>query len=302
MAFGGSKYLVFVALAVMLSTSCGGRNARKTETASVGEAAAPAVGEKQNGATQSDGAKNRSVQTSNAPSKPMSQFAYKVVKTYPHSRESYTQGLFWRDGYLYEGTGQNGKSALLKVDLRSGKALKSQPLDKRYFGEGITYHDGRIYQLTWQENKAFVYDFDTFKLLKTFTYKGEGWGITSDGNRLYMSDGTETIYVRNPETFEVERTMTVMAGRNRMRYLNELEWIDGEIWANVYGSDLVVIINPQTGRVTGMIDFGEIQAIDDVFYDTDVLNGIAYDDASGKIYVTGKNWNKLYQVEIIENK
>lgn len=233
------------------------------------------------------------------------QYTYKVVNTYPHDTGSFTQGLFWHDGHLYEGTGQYGESRLLKVDPRTGKALKEVKLPASYFGEGITWHDGRIYQVTWTQRRAMVYDGETFRQEKVFSYSGEGWGITSDGKKLYMSDGTEKIYVRDPETFQIERIITVTMGRNRLRNINELEWVDGEIWANIYQNqdNRVARIDPLTGYVTGIINFNGIQDKKDFSPDPDhVFNGIAYDPPTGDIYVTGKCWNKVYKVEITEVK
>lgn len=227
-------------------------------------------------------------------------YTYKVTAVYPHDTEAYTQGLFWKDGFLYEGTGENGKSELRRVNLADGRVLQRSGLERRYFGEGIAYHDGHIYQLTWIAGRAFVYDADDFRRVRSFVYDGEGWGLTSDGEYLYMSDGSSKIYVRNPKTFAVERTFDVVAGGRPVEMLNELEWVDGRIWANRYLYNEIVIIDPATGYVTGIIDLNGLQAPEDRFPETDVLNGIAYDEATGSIYLTGKRWNKIYRVEITE--
>lgn len=274
-------FIILISLA--LSVSCGGGRTAKKETA------------KAETKTEAQAEQQQRPQ--------IKQYAYKVVKTFPHNTGSYTQGLFWHDGHLYEGTGQYGESRLMKLDLQTGNALQTVELSRGYFGEGITWHNGKIYQITWMEGRAFVYDGQTFKQEKVFTYRGEGWGITSDGKKLYMSDGTEKIYVRDPETFAIEKIITVTIGRNRQRNINELEWIDGEIWANIYlnRENRIVRIDPGTGYVTGIIDFDGIQDEKDRLTNPDyVFNGIAHDPRTGNIYVTGKCWNKLYQVEITE--
>lgn len=230
--------------------------------------------------------------------KPM-QYTYKVINTYPHSMTSYTQGLFWYGGQLYESTGQYGESRMIRTELETGKALKSRELGPLYFGEGSVRLGDRIYVLTWKEQRAFVLDAATFKPIKEFRYKGEGWGITTDGEKLYMSDGTDAIRVLDPDTFETESIITVKAGPNRLRYINELEWVDGEIWANVYMSDFIVRIDPATGNVTGVIDLTGILPQSDIKAETDVLNGIAFDKENNRIFVTGKNWGKLFEIEVL---
>ncbi|HIW98376.1 MAG TPA: glutaminyl-peptide cyclotransferase [Candidatus Tidjanibacter gallistercoris] len=226
-------------------------------------------------------------------------YTYEVKAVYPHDTGAYTQGLFWRDGYLYEGTGRNGHSELRQVELATGRVERRVKLDRQYFGEGIAWHDGKIYQLTWVAGRAFVYGADDFRLLRSFVYDGEGWGLTSDGQYLYMSDGSDKIYVRDAEHFGVVRTINVTMSGRPLDMLNELEWIDGSLWANVYLTNRIVIIDPQTGEVTGTADFSGLQEPSDVTPDTDVFNGIAYDAASGAVYVTGKNWNKLYRIELV---
>ncbi len=276
------KYLFTILAAMGVMFSCGGRG-----TASK----AAAVSGAQERAT--------SAPTAEMPSKPRN-YTYRIVKELPHDPEAYTQGLFWHEGYLYEGTGRNGSSSLRKVDPATGRVVQSVELERKYFGEGIAMLDGLIYQLTWTEGRAFVYDAATFRRTGSFSYDGEGWGLTTDGRRLYMSDGSENIFVRDPATFRAERTITVTNDRRNLYYLNELEWIDGEIWANIYTLAEVVKIDPETGHVTGIIDFGGLQSPSDRSPRQDVFNGIAHDPATGNIYVTGKLWNKIYQVEIIE--
>jgi glutamine cyclotransferase len=169
-----------------------------------------------------------------------------------------------------------------------------------FFAEGADILDGKIYQLTWLENKCFVYDAATLEKVREFAYDGEGWGLTTDGTKLYMSDGTANIAVRNPDTFRIERTFAVLRGGKPVEYINELEWIDGRIWANVYTTEEVLIINPETGTVEGSIDFRGLISELTITSTTDVMNGIARDAATGKIYVTGKNWDKLFEVEIFK--
>lgn len=228
-------------------------------------------------------------------------YNYQVVAELPHSTSAYTQGFEWHEGYLYEGTGGHGTSTLSKVNPASGEALQSISLERRYFGEGITILNGRIWQLTWTSGKAFCYDLGSLRKMAEYSYSGEGWGLTTDGEWLYMSDGTAQIEVRDPKNFEVVRTIDVKLSGKPLRMLNELEWIGGEIWANVYLTDEIVRINPTTGAVVGIIDLSGLQAPEDQFFNTDVLNGIAYDKATGRIFVTGKNWNKIYQIELSEN-
>lgn len=278
------KQVILATLVLLSVTSCSGRSSsNKNSSASTSQATAQAT------------------QTPTRPA-PAKQYTYKVVEVFSHDTKAYTQGLLWHDGYLYESTGLYGESQLRKVDHKTGNVIQSISLERKYFGEGIALLNERIYMLTWTEGRAFVYDLNTFRQLKSFSYDGEGWGLTTDGTKLYMSDGTDKIYVRNPETFAIERTISVRNGQNRVRYINELEWINGEIWANIYTTEQVVRINPETGAVTGIIDFSGIQSRADHTPHTDVFNGIAYDPATDNIYVTGKRWNKLYRVEILEKE
>lgn len=224
-------------------------------------------------------------------------YTYNIKAIYPHDTNSYTQGLQFVDGVLWEGTGEWGKSVLQKVDLQNGKAEVLASLPKSEFGEGITVLGDKVYQLTWTNNKVHVYDLQG-NHLKDMRYVGEGWGLTSDGESLYMSNGTTDIYKVNPETFKREGKITVTMRGEAVNFINELEWIDGKIWANVYTTDYVVIINPQTGIVEGLIDFTGLLKPEDVTERTDVLNGIAYDAEGKRIFVTGKLWNKLFEIEI----
>ena len=227
-------------------------------------------------------------------------YTYEVVAQYPHSRTSYTQGLQFIDGELWEGTGEYGSSRILRTELTTGKILESKAISKEEFGEGITLLGDKIYQLTWLNGKLHIYDRKTLKHLATHSYKGEGWGLTSNGTKLYMSDGTHTIRVINPETMVQESRFGVTLQGQPLSNLNELEWIEGKIWANVYTTNYIVIINPENGVVEGVINLSGILPESEYDRKTDVLNGIAYDSATKRIFVTGKNWSKLFEIKLIE--
>lgn len=228
-------------------------------------------------------------------------YTYKVIRKYPHDTEAYTQGLYLDNGNLYEGTGQNGKSQLRLWDFKQNKILQSVNLDARYFGEGIAPYKDRIYQLTWRGRVCFVYDKKTLKQIQQFNYPTEGWGLTFDGKYLVMSDGTQYLYFYDPETFRQVKKIQVADNTGIAERLNELEYINGEIWANVYTTDWVVAIDPATGKITKKIDFSNILTPEEELQpNLDVLNGIAYDSAAGKLYITGKNWPGLYEVQVIE--
>ena len=228
------------------------------------------------------------------------EYSYKVKNIYPHSTNSYTQGLQYVDGVMWEGTGEYGHSEINTYALGDEKPQTKLKLPRNEFGEGITLLGDKLSQLTWESNVCHVYDVATGKKLRDFRYAGEGWGLTSDGEKLYMSNGTANIYKLNPETFSREGTITVTLRGEPIRFINELEWIDGKIWANVYTTDRVLIIDPKTGVAEGMIDFTGLLQSEDIKGDTDVLNGIAYDAATKRIFVTGKRWNKLFEVEIVK--
>ncbi|MCC8088098.1 MAG: glutaminyl-peptide cyclotransferase [Rikenellaceae bacterium] len=227
-------------------------------------------------------------------------YTYRVKNTFPHDGHAYTQGLFWDDGYLYEGTGLEGQSTLRKVSLFDGNVIKYIELSPEYFGEGITMIGNKIYQLTWRHGKGFVYNMDTFEKIHEFGYSGQGWGLAADGELLYMSNGSNRINIIDPETFRILRYIDVFTDKEPVVMLNELEWINGEIWANVYQTDNIVRIDPATGVVTGIIDMSKLLPISDRTTDTDVLNGIAYDEDGERIFVTGKNWKKLFEIEVLE--
>ncbi len=227
------------------------------------------------------------------------EYKLEVVASYPHDVESYTQGLFFKDGQMYESTGLHGKSTFRKVNLETGEAIDRLNFDKKYFIEGSVMFNDKLYILTWESKMAFVYDANTLEFKSSWRYPREGWGITTDGKQLIASDGTANIYFMD-ENFALDRRLVVKYEDRPVRFLNELEYIDGRIWANVYMTDEIVIINPKDGRVEGIIDCRGLLPDNMRKPSTDVLNGIAYDEKTGKIYLTGKNWPKLYEVRIVE--
>lgn len=229
-------------------------------------------------------------------------YGYRVEEAFPHDVSAYTQGLFFHEGVLYESAGQYGESSFRQVDLATGRVLRRMNFEGRYFAEGSCVLNGRLYVLTWQEKECFVYDIKTWERLGTLRYLGEGWGLTTDGRSLIMSDGTSTLTFRNPDTFVVERSVPVTLRGQKVLYLNELEYIKGEVWANVYGTDQIVRIDPDTGVVRGVINLRNILPQGLRRPRTDVLNGIAFDARSGAVYVTGKYWPKLYRITLQEKK
>jgi glutamine cyclotransferase len=226
-------------------------------------------------------------------------YDYRIVADYPHSDNSYTQGLQYADGTMWEGTGQEGRSHLQSISLATGKVDIVASLPKEEFGEGITIYKDRIYQLTWLSRKAYIYDLNG-KQLRTLAYEGEGWGITTDGERLFMSDGTSTIREVNPETLATERSINVTLDGQPLNHINELEWANGYIWANVYLTDSIVKINPETGIVEGYVDLPALRGFLKNNPQAEAFNGVAYNSENGHFYVTGKDWNKLFEIEIIE--
>jgi glutaminyl-peptide cyclotransferase len=227
------------------------------------------------------------------------EYTWEILATYPHDADAFTQGLEYRDGEFFESTGRYGESSLRRVDLETGEVLQLHELDEHLFGEGLTVYGDRIYQLTWQAEVAFVYDRNTFELLGEYTYEGEGWGLANDGNRLIMSDGSNLITYRDPETFEEIGTIQVYDDRVPMTELNELEYIDGEIWANIWLQDVIVVIDPESGQVTRRLDMTDLlQDEDRGDHDVDVLNGIAWDEENGRLFVTGKLWPVIYEIEV----
>lgn len=235
-------------------------------------------------------------------------YTYEIVNTFKHDSKAFTEGLFFYHGFLYESTGQERKSNLRKVELETGKVVQQFDIPKESFGEGTTILNGKIYQLTWHDRKAFVYDAETFKLLNELPYQGDGWGLTSDGKNLYMTDSTHVIRVLDPETFKTIRTLAVFREDGKpLMQINELEFIKGEIWANVWHSEdpailgkpnYIARIDPTSGKLLGWIDLADISPDDVGRDDENTLNGIAYDAAADRIFVTGKNWKKLFEIKV----
>lgn len=272
------KYTTILLLAAMLSAACGNPAARPQKTASAtrsGESPTPVV------------PKN---------------YTYRIKAVYPHATTSYTQGLLWHDGQLWESTGQCGESVVQTLDLETGRPHVLAELPRAEFGEGIAILGDELFQLTWTSNTAHVYRLGEGRLTKIrdHRYAGEGWGLTTDGEKLYFSDGSADLQVLDPATFRRERRITVTCEGSPVRFLNELEWVDGRIWANVYTTDQIVIIDPATGIVEGIVDLTGILPTEEITQTTDVLNGIAWDPDSQRLFVTGKNWSKLFEIELIE--
>ncbi len=229
------------------------------------------------------------------------EYKVKVVKEYPHDTDSYTQGLFFHGGDLYESTGQYGSSTFRKVDLATGEALEKLDFNRKYFVEGSVVLGNNLYILTWESKVAFIYDAATLEYKSTYTYPREGWGLTTDGKQLIASDGSARLYFLDGE-YRLQRSVEVTLDGRPVRYLNELEFIDGRVWANVYTTDLIVIINPSTGAVEATVDCTGLLPAKLRDSRTDVLNGIAFDPVSRKTYLTGKYWKRLYEVELVEKK
>jgi glutamine cyclotransferase len=226
---------------------------------------------------------------------------YRVVRTHPHDRHAFTQGLAFDGGFLYEGTGLHGRSFLRKVDLASGRILKEIRLDPAFFGEGIAVFGERIVQLTWQSRVGFVYDKSSFRLLDTFNYPHEGWGIAHDGKRLLLSDGTSVVRFLDPKDFGETGRIHVHDGLGPVAGLNELEYVRGDLYANVWPTDRIAVIDPRTGRVRGWIDLKGLLGGRDA-RGADVLNGVAYDAGGDRLFVTGKFWPKIFEIRLIRKK
>lgn len=223
---------------------------------------------------------------------------FEVVNSYPHDPNAYCQGLAYEDGHLYEGTGQFGASSLRRVDLKTGGVLRQIPLDRKYFGEGITVWQDQIVQITWKGRVGIVYDKSSFKELHRFSYEGEGWGLTHDGRHLIMSDGTSTLRFLDPKTCKVVKQLVVRSGGSDVPHLNELEFIKGEIWANVWYKDYIVRVSPETGEVLGRINLSGLYPASQRPSPDAVLNGIAYDTENDRVFVTGKNWPQLFEIRV----
>lgn len=228
------------------------------------------------------------------------QFGYEIVHSHPHDPQAFTQGLTIADGQLYEGTGLHGRSSLRRVDLRSGAVLQQVALEPQYFGEGIAVVSDRIIQLTYTSGVGFVYERSTFKRTDTFTYTGEGWGLTYDGTRLIMSDGSDQLRFLDPDTFKEIGRVRVRDKDTAITQLNELEYVDGVLYANIWNTDRIARIDPATGRVTGWIDFSGLLTPTERARGVDVLNGVAYDPSSGHLLVTGKLWPRVFEVKLVK--
>ena len=233
---------------------------------------------------------------------------YTIVNTYPHDIKAYTEGLEFYKDTLYEGTGNGagndtgikGISSMRKVDYKTGNILKKVEYPEKIFGEGISILNGKIYQLTWKNNECYVYDVTTFKKLKTLPYykEMEGWGMTNDGKNLYYNDGSEKIHIVNPETFQQIDYLNVYSGGSKIPSINELEWVDGKIYSNIYQKNFVIVINPKNGAVEAMLDLSDLENKRTKLADVDVLNGIAYNPKTKTFFVTGKNWDKMFEIKI----
>jgi len=225
-------------------------------------------------------------------------FGFEVVESFPHDGNAYCQGLAIHDGVLYEGTGRRGESSVRRVDLETGRVLLQRPLEDRLFGEGITIMGSALLQLTWKARTGLIYDLETLNRRSTFRYSGEGWGLTHDGSMLIMSDGSAVLRFLDRQTFEVKRRITVRDGRRKIRHLNELEYVDGRIYANVWKTDLIARIDPENGRVNSWIDLTDLLPPSHRPHPEAVLNGIAWDSDRDRLLVTGKDWPKLFHIRI----
>ncbi|HEY8682733.1 MAG TPA: glutaminyl-peptide cyclotransferase [Rhodanobacter sp.] len=230
-------------------------------------------------------------------------YGYKVVHTYPHDISAYTEGLFYKDGYLYESTGEAGESTLRKVELKTGAVVQRFALSPQYFGEGIVDWKDQLIQLTWTTQTGFVYDLASFKLQRTFSYPGEGWALTRDEKHLYMSDGSSVLRVLDPETLGATGSIMVTADGAPVTNLNELEWVNGEIYANIWMTNRIARIDPASGHVVGWIDLGGLLDTSRLPEPVnDVLNGIAYDARHHRLFVTGKRWPKLFEIRLVKKQ
>lgn len=235
------------------------------------------------------------------PAQAPEKYSYEIIRTFPHDRKAYTQGLQYWDGYLYEGTGQYGESSIRKIDTKKGNILSVLSIDNQYFGEGITIYKDKIYQITWRSRKGFIYDLKTFTLESTFTYNSEGWGITTAGDHLIMSDGSNKLYHITPSGFNIMKEVEVYDHQGEVSQLNELEYVDGLVWANVWLTDRIVAIDPETGVVkaeldmSGLLPKADRAALNDK---DDVLNGIAWNQEKNTFYVTGKRWPRMFEIKM----
>ncbi|HOW57472.1 MAG TPA: glutaminyl-peptide cyclotransferase [Smithellaceae bacterium] len=224
----------------------------------------------------------------------------KIVNSFPHDKDAFTEGLLFHQGYFYESTGLQGQSSLRKVEIKSGKIIQEINLAHEYFGEGMTILGNKIYLLTWQNKTVFIYNLRDMQKTGVFHYEGEGWGLTTDGKNLWMSDGGEVITCRHPLSFAIIGKIIVRDGDKPVKNLNELEFVRGEIWANVFMEDVIVRISPRSGKVLGWIDLQPLYSALPAMERRDVLNGIAYDREKNRIFVTGKFWSKVFEIKVIE--
>ena len=235
------------------------------------------------------------------PTQAPEKYSYEIINVFPHDRKAYTQGLQYREGYMYEGTGQYGESSIRKIDMKNGNILSVLSIDNQHFGEGITIYNDKIYQITWRSRKGFIYDLKTFSLESTFSYNSEGWGITTAGNHLIMSDGTNKLYHMAPSGFSIIKEIEVYDHNGEVSQLNELEYVNGLVWANVWLTDRIVAIDPETGVVKAELDMTNLLPAADkaVINDKDdVLNGIAWNPEKDTFYVTGKRWPKMFEIKL----
>lgn len=285
------KRPILLLLAALLASSCANPAARTHRSASANQAPTPAA---------------KASDTANAATSATTQpvyYTYRVKAVHPHPTDAYTQGLLWHDGALWEGTGQHGASVVQRYDTVSWQPRVVTRLPRAEFGEGIALVGDELFQLTWLSNTAHVYRLDgqgRLTKIRDHRYAGEGWGLATDGSKLYFSDGSADLLVLDPATFRRERRITVTCEGVPVNYLNELEWIDGRLWANVYTTDQIVIIDPASGRVEGIVDLAGLLPDEERTPATDVLNGIAWDPDGRRLFVTGKNWSKLFEIELIE--
>lgn len=296
---------LLLACAFLLTGGCGGDRGIGTTTAA-NTAQQPTAAPNTPTAEQKTQTANSNAATNAVAAAPPAEavpiYTYKVKNTWPHDRRAYTQGLIFRDGILWESTGQYGSSSLRKVELKTGKVIKQISVPRQYFAEGMTVFQNKVFQLTWQEQKGFIYDPETFQKQGEFDYTGEGWGLTHDGHSLIMSDGTNQIRFLDPATLRTTRTISVFDAGEPISQLNELEYIDGEIYANIWQSDRIVRLDPKSGKILGWIDMTGLLKTKDRTGEEDVLNGIAYDEAGKRLFVTGKMWPKLFEIEIVRDK
>jgi glutamine cyclotransferase len=228
------------------------------------------------------------------------EYGYDIVHVYPHDPEAYTQGLFYLNGVMYESTGLNGQSSIRKVRLETGEVLQKRDIPEQYFGEGIINWKDRLLEITWKSEIGFIYDLNSFAPKGQFMYPGEGWGLTQDGKRIIMSDGSAELRFWDPETLRETGRITVTGDGRPVDQLNELEWIKGEVFANVYQTNRIARIDPASGKITGWIDLTGILPAADRFRQVDVLNGIAYDARTDRLFVTGKLWPKLFEIKLVK--